>query len=94
MSKNIDPKAFTDLQLSDFDYTEFLNNRAFNKLQLKSCELFFNTLQIFKQQDESFLKIKDANSNNLILYSRDNRVIIPTCVTVNKVEVIEKTDYC
>jgi hypothetical protein len=66
-SKNIDSKAFADLHFSDFDYTEFLNNRAFNKLQRKSCELFYNTRKIFKQQNESFSKIKDANSNNLIL---------------------------
>jgi len=94
LTKNIDPKAFTDLQLSDYDYTEFLNNRALNKLQLKTCELFYSSLQIFKQQEESFLRIKDANSNSLIIYSRDNKIIIPTCIDVSEIEVIEKTEYC
>jgi hypothetical protein len=94
VTKKLDQKAVVDLQLADADYKEFINNKIFNKIMVQICNNYYNNLQIFKHQQNKFLIIRDSNQNTLILYSDGKQVIIPTCVTLKKIIVLNKTKNC
>ena len=49
---------------------------------------------MFKLSDDRFLTIYDSLSNPIIIYSNKNKITIPTCVEVNEIELIEKTEFC
>jgi hypothetical protein len=90
----IDQKALADLQLSDLDYTEFINNKMVGKLISKTCNLFALNLEMFKLTQNRFIKLRDENKNSLILYSNEHVITIPTCISVSGIKIKEKTDLC
>ena len=94
VTNKVDQKAVVDLQLADADYKVFVNNKVFNKILTQNCYNYYNILQLFKHQQDKFLSIKDFNHNTLIIYSNGKQIIIPTCVTLNKIIVLNKTTYC
>ena len=94
VTNKVDQKAVVDLQLADADYKVFVNNKVFNKILTQNCYNHYNILQLFKHQQDKFLSIKDFNHNTLIIYSNGRQIIIPTCVTLNKIIVLNKTTYC
>jgi len=94
VTKKLDQKAVVDLQLADADYKEFINNKLFNKIMVQICNNYYNNLQMFKHQQNKFLITKDSNQNTLILYSDGKQVFIPTCVTLRKIIVLNRTNNC
>ena len=94
LTVKMDDKALTDLQLADSDYSEFLNSKTFRILNKRYCENYGNLLKLFKLQNGRFFTINDRTSNELIVYSYNNKLTIPTCVTVSNVTIIKATGKC
>ena len=40
------------------------------------------------------LQLADTDFGTIIIYSNKNRITIPTCVDVNEIELIEKSEFC
>ena len=53
--------------------------------------------QMFPKIDQTSLvdlQLADTDFGTIIIYSNKNRITIPTCVDVNEIELIEKSEFC
>ncbi len=90
----IDQKALTDLQLSDSDYYELKNIKMIERINKRVCKLFRTDLELFRLTKSKFLKLKDDNNNQLILFSSNNAIFVPTCVDIETFFTKDKTIFC
>ena len=90
-------RDIADLNLAERDFNTFaLRNNIFEEDRasiLRNCLLFNNQLKILAALDDTLHKIQDYNGNKLIIYSKFNRLFIPDCSHIDRIEIIQ-TDEC
>jgi len=91
---HLDQRALTDLQLSDHDYETFMISERERQLRQTVCDLSMVQLWQMKQSINTFVFITDDSGNPLVLYNDDSALVIPTCIALNKVEIIISTKNC
>ena len=91
-------KTVDGLILSEMDYGNFELLQTMTKLNKvmnqKFCQLYRSFISVFAKLDDEFFIFNDLNGNEAILYSDMSRVFVPSCVLINEIDVIEKTDKC
>ena len=89
-----DNKMIQDLMLADFDFQNAKLMKASALIDKRVCDSVLASLNIFKKFENEFLRIKDANGNEIVLYTRDHMIFVPDCLPIIEVDIIDKTDYC
>ena len=49
---------------------------------------------MFAKMEDKFMKFQDFYGNEAVLYSSHNTILIPSCVDLTEIEVLEKTKIC
>ncbi len=64
------------------------------RINKRICKLFRNDLEVFRLTKNKFLKLKDDNNNQLILFSSNNAIFVPSCVDIDTFFTKDKTIFC
>ena len=86
--------AISELVLADSDYYRITENKQLEETQIIECLIIQNMLNIFSYMNNEFIKIKGQNKQQLIIYSKNNNLFIPTCIDVNKMTIYENSKQC
>ena len=81
--------AISELVLADSDYYRITENKQLEETQIIECLIIQNMLNIFSYMNNEFIKIKGQNKQQLIIYSKNNNLFIPTCIDINKMTIYE-----
>ena len=84
-----DTKGSIDLLLADSDYTALETQEGDRYLLFKECVAFLAILKNFAIHDDRFIRLKDYNSNDIILYTLNGQIFIPNCVKINDVILMD-----
>jgi hypothetical protein len=82
-----DTRGTVDLLLADSDFKalEILENDSL--LLLKECIQFVNTMKLFTENHDRFMRIKDFKKNDVIIYTANGQIYAPTCSKISNITV-------
>jgi len=90
----VDQKALTDLQLADLDFASYSLIKQEINTKNKICYLFMSIMNIIKHIPNRFTRLLDSTGQVVIVYNRNGDLIVPNCLNLNEVEVLEDTSKC
>jgi hypothetical protein len=93
-----DVKIINDFMLSETDFnkedTYIQLQNMLQKSNLKFCYLYLAYLKLFAKIDDKFFTFTDFYGNEVVLYSNQNTIFIPSCMHVPYINIIEQTKAC
>lgn len=91
-------KVIDGLILSEMDFQKrnllSLVTSLFKNTNEKLCQLYKSFINLYSKLDDEFFTFNDYNGNEAVLYSDEGRILIPQCVEINEIDVIEETKKC
>jgi hypothetical protein len=88
-----DGKTYADLALADNDYKYLITIEEFRKNFLQECRNFISVLNVLELSENKYIKLPDYKNNEIILFTANDQIYLPTCVDVNEFEIIN-SDKC
>ena len=71
-----------------------LMTNIFKLTNTKICQLYKTFSNLYSKLDDEFFTFNDFNGNEAVLYSDQGRIFVPSCVAVEEIDVVEKTNAC
>jgi hypothetical protein len=88
-----DGKTYADLALADNDYKYLITIEEFRKSYLQECRNFISILNVLELTENKYIKLPDYKNNEIILFTANDQIYLPTCIDINEIEII-KSDNC
>ena len=87
-TKNVDLRQITELTLASLDFDITKESEETQKQIKISCNNFKASIEIFGQNIQNkYLKIKDYEGKELILFAKEQRVYRPNCVDIKRIQI-------
>ena len=83
-----DTKGSFDLLLADTDFRALEIQEDDKYLLYKECITFLSILKVFAVHEDSFIRLKDYKSNEVILYTTNNMIFVPECVKIPNITLV------
>ena len=101
-AKTLDQKTYMRTEISrmfefiaaEKDYEEHLNAVLSEKENQMICMNLLTSLQLFRNQEDQYLIMKDRNQNKVVYSTSHGVVFVPKCVNVKEIDVLENQDKC
>ena len=88
-----DIKGLVDLMLADGDFkTVYLLDEQRKSLQ-RECNNFALSLKLFSLSEDKFIKLKDWQGNDVIIYAKHGQVFHPKCKKIDKI-ILKNVTNC
>jgi hypothetical protein len=88
-----DGKTYADLALADNDYKYLITIEEFRKSYLQECRNFILILNMLELTENKYIKLPDYKNNEIILFTANDQIYLPTCIDINEIKII-KSDDC
>ena len=90
----LDSKGLQDLMLSDFDYSTRGLFKIAEKIDYGTCKAIQISLSMFRSLNDKFMLLNDFNKNDVILYTNNGLILLPTCVNIHAINIMSETKQC
>ncbi len=93
--KHVDLKKITELTLASLDFDITKESEETQKQIKLACNNFKTSIEIFGQNiANKYLRIKDYEGRELILFAKDQRVYRPNCVDIKRIQIRRESRRC
>ena len=89
-----DYKALTDLILADENYFTKIKSDENKELLTLECNSLESTLNVFRLNDDKFLKLKNIYGSYHILYTVNGQIYSPVCTLVLNFTIFNESKFC
>ena len=94
----IDFKASRGLLLAEIDYKNYLqdekNAKITNTIIKSICKSNINLFKQLANNEDYFFEWHDSNKASLVFYVNQKKISLPSCESVNKIQIINNTETC
>jgi hypothetical protein len=87
-------KIVNDLILADEDFNYIITKERLTQQMEMECQLLLMTLKLFILQEDKFMKFKDTDNNEIILYTKNGQIFQPPCISTYKVTIPLSSKFC
>ncbi len=90
----LDTNDVSDLTLANMDFDHYIDLKNYATVKNQQCNNFISLLNIISGLEDVFTKAYIRDSGEIILYSTGGNIILPKCIPVSNVQVLERTKEC